>query len=130
MAGSNMLERTILLDPQPGGVLPEFHIKKGTSSMKLRIMIAPDGITDFMYKPTILRGVRPDGVEVSDRAACYYENLKICVHVYESVVRRMAEVPGRYKMTLTIVGKSGSVSVNNYMDYDIQTVLPFMVIVE
>jgi len=125
-----MLERSMNLDPQPGGIMPELHLKKDTSYLRVKAMIPPDGITDFMYKPAIIRGVRPDGYELFDRAGCMFENRKISVTIYEGFIREMSAVPGRFKCTLTIVDKSGSVTKDNYMDFGTQTVLPFMVVVE
>ena len=131
MSAGNMLEMTVHLDPQPGGVLPELHLKKGARSMRIYLKVAPSGvITDYIYKPAIVKATLPDGTEFFATGGCSYENRRITVTLYEYQVRQMTAVAGRYKCTLTMLNTSDNVNRSNYMDYNFLTVLPFTVVVE
>lgn len=134
MGADSMLTQTVYLDPHPGGIRPELHLKQGTNSMRMRLMIStgrlPDGVlTDFIYKPCILRATLPDGTEFFATSACDFENRRICVRLYSTTIRRMTRTAGRYKCTLTIVNTEEHLTRENYMNFDFMTVLPFTVVV-
>ncbi len=130
MAVSNMLERTVHLDPQPGGILPELHLKKGTKSMRIRLLVRPGTvITEYILKPCVIKATLPDGAELFAASSCLLENRRICARIYEQTVAQMTSTAGKYKCTLTIVNTEDAVNRNNYMNYDILTVLPFTVVI-
>lgn len=130
MSADNMLVQTVYLDPQPGGIKPEVHLKVGAKSQRLRLMVSPGGVlTDYIYKPCIIRATLPDGADFFTTSSCNFENRRISMTLYSSQVSRMVTVPGRYKCTLTIVNTEDRVTKDNFMDYDFMSVLPFTVVV-
>lgn len=130
MSADNMLVQTVYLDPQPGGIKPEVHLKVGAKSQRLRLMVSPGGVlTDYIYKPCIIRATLPDGTDFFTTSSCNFENRRISMTLYSSQVSRMVTVPGRYKCTLTIVNTEDRVTKDNFMDYDFMSVLPFTVVV-
>ena len=139
MAAANMLEHSVHLEAQPGWIKPELHLKQGTNSMRIRLLvptpklvtISANGIpTDYIYKPCVIKGTRPDGREIFSISSLTVENRRMCARIYEQTVRDMAAIEGSYKCTLTVVNTGETVDRNNYMNYDILTVLPFTVVVE
>ena len=134
MGADNMLTQTVYLDPNVSGIRPELHLKQGTNSMRMRLMIStgslPSGVlTDAIYKPCVLRAILPDGTEFFATSGCNFENRRICVRLYSSVVRKMTQVVGRYRCTLTIVDADVNLNRKNYMNFNFLTVLPFTVVV-
>ena len=138
MGAGNMLERSVHLEVQPGGIKPELHLKQGTTSMRIRLLVptpsiaAPTGgiPSDYIYKPCVIRGTRPDGEAIFCTSSLTVENRRMCARIYEQNVRIMAAVEGSYKCTLTIVDTRDTVRRENYMNYNFLTVLPFTVVVE
>ena len=139
MAAVNMLEHSVHLNAQPGWIKPELHLKQGTNSMRIRLLvptprlvtIAANGIpSDYIYKPCVIKGTRPDGGEIFSISSLTVENRRMCARIYEQAVQNMAAIEGSYKCTLTVVNTGNTVDRNNYMNYDILTVLPFIVVVE
>ncbi len=130
MASDNMLVMTVHLDPQPGGIKPELHLKQKTKSMRVRLMVATDGVlSDSIFKPCIIRATLPDGSEFFASSSCNFENRRISITLYSNQVSRMTAAAGRFKCTLTIVNTDERVTRDNYMNYDFMTVLPFIVVV-
>ena len=128
MASDNMLVMAVHLDPQPGGIKPELHLKQGTKSMRVRLLVNPGGVlTDYIYKPCFIRATLPDGTEFFTTSSCNFENRRISITLHSNQVSRMTAVHGRYKCTLTIVNTEDRVTRDNCMDYDFMTVLPFTV---
>ena len=76
------------------------------------------------------QGSRPDGAEIFSISSLTVENRRMCARIYEQTVQSMAAIQGSYKCTLTVVNTGNTVDRNNYMNYDILTVLPFIVVVE
>ena len=131
MALGAVMEQAVQLTPQPGGVLPEIHLKEKTRLMRIRLLVPYAGvITDYIFKPCAIRATLPDGSAFFAISGCLQENRRICARLYEKDVLAMTRVPGQYKCALTIVNTTDVINRENYMDYDILTVLPFTVIVE
>ena len=131
MAIGNMMERSVFLEPQPGGILPELRLKHRTKALRIRLLVPyADVITDYIYKPCVIRATLPDQSAFFAISGCTQENRRICARLYESDIAKMTAWPGKYKCTLTIVNTANAVTRDNYMNYDILTVLPFTVIVE
>lgn len=134
MGTDTLLTQTVYLDPTVGGIRPELHLKQGTNAMRMRLMIStgslPDGVlTDFIYKPCVLRATLPDGTDFFATSACDFENRRICVRLYNSAVRRMTQAAGRYRCTLAIVNTKENLNRENYMNFDFMTILPFTVVI-
>ena len=130
MAMNNMLTLYLYLDTQPGGVLPELHLKENCSSVHLYLIIRDvSNMTDIATKDCLIRGIRPDGSELYIRLAMGLVDGVYSVHLYNGDVKKLAAVAGTYKCTLSIADTRAHPTRNNYMDYDFQTVLPFQVIV-
>ena len=131
MAIGNMMERSVFLEPQPGSVIPELHLKQRSKALRIRLLVPYAGlITDYIYKPCVIKATLPDRSAFFAVSGCTQENRRICARIYETDIAKMTAVPGRYKCTLTIVNTDAAVTRDNYMNYDILTVLPFTVIVE
>ena len=65
MSARGMLTQTLRLDCQPGGVMPELHLKKNARSMALTLIIPPGtALTDAFRKRCVLKATLPDGTEV------------------------------------------------------------------
>lgn len=68
MASTNMLTMAIYLDPTPGGVAPELHLKEGASSVQADLYILDaSSFVDAKQKDCVIRGIRPDGSELFRR---------------------------------------------------------------
>ena len=68
MASNNMLTMAIYLDPTPGGVAPELHLKEGASSVQADLYILDaSSFVDATQKDCVIRGIRPDGSELYRR---------------------------------------------------------------
>ena len=58
MASTNMLTMAIYLDPTPGGVAPELHLKEGASSVQADLYILDaSSFVDAKQKDCVIRGI-------------------------------------------------------------------------
>ena len=56
MASTNMLTMAIYLDPTPGGVAPELHLKEGASSVQADLYILDaSSFVDAKQKDCVIR---------------------------------------------------------------------------
>ena len=65
MGMTNMLTLAVYLDPVPGGVAPELHLKEGSSSVEADLFIL-DAVSDHVNQPKERSG----------------KITKYCVHVF------------------------------------------------
>lgn len=125
-----MLTITLHLDAQPGGVIPELHLKQASTSTAVTLRLPRDEfLIDATMKPAVVKGILPDGSELFISASTENSYGKLQVELGEHFVRQMNPAAGKYKCTLTILNEGSVITRENYMDYDFLSVLPFTVIV-
>ena len=130
MASSNMLTMAIYLDPTPGGVAPELHLKEGASSVQADLYILDaSSFIDAKQKDCVIRGIRPDGSELYRRLYTGVFDTRLQIHLYQGDVKELARVAGTYKCTLSLLDTDTHPNRNQYMNHNFVTVLPFTVVV-
>lgn len=130
MASTNMLTMAIYLDPTPGGVAPELHLKEGASSVQADLYILDaSSFIDAKQKDCVIRGIRPDGSELYRRLYTGVFDTRLQIHLYQGDVKELAKVAGTYKCTLSLLDTDTHPNRNQYMNHDFVTVLPFTVVV-
>ena len=126
----NMMTYDLRLECQPGGVIPGLHLKKGTGSTYLVILIPRDDIlVSAEFKRCVLKAFLPNGTDLFISGFTGVTDHMISVEISNGNVKRMAEAAGTYKCTLTILNTSNTVTRSTYMNFDLLTVLPFNVFV-
>ena len=98
MASTNMLTMAIYLDPTPGGVAPELHLKEGASSVQADLYILDaSSFIDAKQKDCVIRGIRPDGSELFRR---------LYTGVFDTRLQiRMTVIWGQPKNTLRVISQ-------------------------
>ena len=130
MASTNMLTMAIYLDPTPGGVAPELHLKEGASSVQADLYILDaSSFIDAKQKDCVIRGIRPDGSELYRRLYTGVFDTRLQIHLYQGDVKELARVAGTYKCTLSLLDTDTHPNRNQYMNHNFVTVLPFTVVV-
>ena len=130
MASNNMLTMAIYLDPTPGGVAPELHLKEGASSVQADLYILDaSSFIDAKQKDCVIRGIRPDGSELYRRLYTGVFDTRLQIHLYQGDVKELARVAGTYKCTLSLLDTDTHPNRNQYMNHNFVTVLPFTVVV-
>lgn len=130
MASTNMLTMAIYLDPTPGGVAPELHLKEGASSVQADLYILDaSSFVDAKQKDCVIRGIRPDGSELYRRLYTGVFDTRLQIHLYQGDVKELAKVAGTYRCTLTLLDTNVHPGRNQYMNHNFVTVLPFTVVV-
>lgn len=130
MSSNNMLTMAIYLDPTPGGVAPELHLKEGVSSVQADLYILDaSSFVDAKQKDCVIRGIRPDGSELFLRLYSGIYDTRIQVHLYQGDVKELAKVAGTYRCTLTLLDTNVHPTRETYMNHNFVTVLPFTVVV-
>lgn len=130
MASTNMLTMAIYLDPTPGGVAPELHLKEGASSVQADLYILDaSSFVDAKQKDCVIRGIRPDGSELYRRLYTGVFDTRLQIHLYQGDVKELAKVAGTYKCTLSLLDTDSHPNRNQYMNHNFVTVLPFTVVV-
>ena len=130
MAFNNMLTLAVYLDPTPGGVAPELHLKEGSTSVQADLFILDaSSFVDAKLKDCVIRGIRPDGSELYRRLFTGFFDTKLQIRLYQGDVKEMAKVAGTYKCTLSLLDTDVHPNRNQYMDHNFVTVLPFTVVV-
>ena len=126
-----MLYIGVNLEPQPGGVMPEIHLKKGSSSVLLRFFIdAKNVLEDIYWKTYVITASLPNGNELFSSGRIQKDDSGRYTAVLSSVfVGRATRKVGSFKGAVTILDYEDSVTRDNYLNHKIQTVLPFKVIV-
>ena len=65
MSKNNMMQTIIHLEEQPGGIIPELHLKEGTVAMSVLLRIPnSDNLRNVYQKRAVLKGIRPDGSDL------------------------------------------------------------------
>lgn len=130
MASTNMLTMAIYLDPTPGGVAPELHLKEGASSVQADLYILDaSSFVDAKQKDCVIRGIRPDGSELYRRLYTGVFDIRLQIHLYQGDVKELAKVAGTYRCTLTLLDTNVHPGRDQYMNHNFVTVLPFTVVV-
>ena len=130
MASNNMLTMAIYLDPTPGGVAPELHLKEGASSVQADLYILDaSSFIDAKQKDCVIRGIRPDGSELYRRLYTGVFDTRLQIHLYQGDVKELAKVAGTYRCTLTLLDTNVHPGRDQYMNHNFVTVLPFTVVV-
>ena len=130
MASTNMLTMAIYLDPTPGGVAPELHLKEGASSVQADLYILDaSSFVDAKQKDCVIRGIRPDGSELFRRLYTGVFDTRLQIHLYQGDVKELAKVAGTYRCTLTLLDTNVPPGRDQYMNHNFVTVLPFTVVV-
>ena len=130
MASTNMLTMAIYLDPTPGGVAPELHLKEGASSVQADLYILDASLfVDAKQKDCVIRGIRPDGSELYRRLYTGVFDTRLRIHLYQGDVKELAKVAGTYRCTLTLLDTNVHPGRDQYMNHNFVTVLPFTVVV-
>lgn len=130
MSMTNMLTLAVYLDPTPGGVAPELHLKEGSTSVQADLFILDaSSFVDARQKDCVIRGIRPDGSELYRRLYIGFFDTKLQIHLYQGDLKEMAKVAGTYRCTLSLLDTDVHPSRNQYMDHNFVTVLPFTVVV-
>ena len=130
MASTNMLTMAIYLDPTPGGVAPELHLKEGASSVQADLYILDaSSFVDAKQKDCVIRGIRPDGSELFRRLYTGVFDTRLQIHLYQGDVKELAKAAGTYRCTLTLLDTDVHPTRETYQNYNFVTVLPFTVVV-
>ena len=130
MASTNMLTMAIYLDPTPGGVAPELHLKEGASSVQADLYILDaSSFIDAKQKDCVIRGIRPDGSELYRRLYTGVFDTRLQIHLYQGDVKELAKAAGTYRCTLTLLDTDVHPTRETYQNYNFVTVLPFTVVV-
>ena len=130
MASNNMLTMAIYLDPTPGGVAPELHLKEGASSVQADLYILDaSSFVDAKQKDCVIRGIRPDGSELYRRLYTGVFDTRLQIHLYQGDVKELAKVAGTYRCTLSLLDTNVHPGRDQYMNHNFVTVLPFTVVV-
>ena len=130
MASTNMLTMAIYLDPTPGGVAPELHLKEGASSVQADLYILDaSSFIDAKQKDCVIRGIRPDGSELFRRLYTGVFDTRLQIHLYQGDVKELAKAAGTYRCTLTLLDTDVHPTRETYQNYNFVTVLPFTVVV-
>lgn len=130
MASTNMLTMAIFLDPTPGGVAPELHLKEGASSVQADLYILDaSSFVDAKQKDCVIRGIRPDGSELFRRLYTGVFDTRLQIHLYQGDVKELAKAAGTYRCTLTLLDTDVHPTRETYQNYNFVTVLPFTVVV-
>ena len=130
MASTNMLTMAIYLDPTPGGVAPELHLKEGVSSVQADLYILDaSSFIDAKQKDCVIRGIRPDGSELYRRLYTGVFDTRLQIHLYQGDVKELAKAAGTYRCTLTLLDTDVHPTRETYQNYNFVTVLPFTVVV-
>ena len=130
MASTNMLTMAIYLDPTPGGVAPELHLKEGASSVQADLYILDaSSFVDAKQKDCVIRGIRPDGSELYRRLYTGVFDTRLQIHLYQGDVKELAKVAGTYRCTLSLLDTNVHPGRDQYMNHNFVTVLPFTVVV-
>lgn len=130
MGYNNMLTYSVRLEAQPGGIMPELHLKQGMTSAMVKLLVPPgETLVSASSKQCVIKAVLPDGTDFFATGFSQMEERNVCVNIYSANVRKMNAVAGSYKCTLTILDTNKSVTRTTYKDQDFLTVLPFTVIV-
>lgn len=130
MASTNMLTMAIYLDPTPGGVAPELHLKEGASSVQADLYILDaSSFVDAKQKDCVIRGIRPDGSELFRRLYTGVFDTRLQIHLYQGDVKELAKAAGTYRCTLTLLDTNVHPTRETYQNYNFVTVLPFTVVV-
>lgn len=130
MASTNMLTMAIYLDPTPGGVAPELHLKESASSVQADLYILDaSSFVDATQKDCVIRGIRPDGSDLYRRLYTGVFDTRLRIHLYQGDVRELAKVAGTYQCTLSLLDTNVHPGRDQYMNHNFVTVLPFTVVV-
>ena len=130
MASTNMLTMALYLDPTPGGVAPELHLKEGASSVQADLYILDaSSFVDATQKDCVIRGIRPDGSELFRRLYTGVFDTRLQIHLYQGDVKELAKAAGTYRCTLTLLDTDVHPTRETYQNYNFVTVLPFTVVV-
>ena len=130
MASTNMLTMVIYLDPTPGGVAPELHLKEGAGSVQADLYILDaSSFIDAKQKDCVIRGIRPDGSELYRRLYTGVFDTRLQIHLYQGDVKELAKVAGTYRCTLSLLDTNVHPGRDQYMNHNFVTVLPFTVVV-
>ena len=130
MASTNMLTMAIYLDPTPGGVAPELHLKEGASSVQADLYILDaSSFIDAKQKDCVIRGIRPDGSELYRRLYTGVFDIRLQIHLNQGDVKELAKVAGTYRCTLSLLDTNVHPGRDQYMNHNFVTVLPFTVVV-
>ena len=130
MASTNMLTMAIYLDPTPGGVAPELHLKEGASSVQADLYILDaSSFVDAKQKDCVIRGIRPYGSELYRRLYTGVFDTRLQIHLYQGDVKELAKVAGTYRCTLSLLDTNVHPGRDQYMNHNFVTVLPFTVVV-
>ena len=130
MGNKIMLTMAIYLDPTPGGVAPELHLKEGCSSVEANLYVLDiSSFVNAKQKDCVIRGIRPDGSELYRRLFIGSFDTRLQIHLYQSDVKDMAKVAGTYKCNLTLLDTNSHPGRNDYMKHNQVTVMPFTVVV-
>ena len=130
MSLTNMLTLAIYLDPTPGGVAPELHLKEGSTSVEADLYILDaSSFVDATQKDCVIRGIRPDGSELYRRFYTGVFDTRLRIHLYQGDVKELAKVAGTYRCTLTLLDTNVHPGRDQYMNHNFVTVLPFTVVV-
>ena len=130
MSSNSMITHTLRLDHIVGGIEPQLQLKEGCSAAEVRLILTTEDTTPFPQGMScVIRGIRPDGDELFLCSSSARDDGKVLVNIPRTDTKKMAEVPGEYRCTLTFLGTNSNVNRENYMNHDFLTVLPFTVIV-
>lgn len=133
MAANSMLTIPVYLEAQPAmGIYPELHLKEKMTGVVAELFILDrEGLTDVLWRMCVITGTRPDGSRLFFTSSTTGDWNRFKVRIGASNLSKMCEVTGRYKCELTIINsRNVMITEDNYMDFPIQTVLPFMVVVD
>ena len=130
MGYNNMLTYSVRLEAQPGGIMPELHLKRGMTSAMVKLLVPPGNtLVNASAKQCVLKAALPDGTELFATGFSQMEERNVCVNFYSATVRKMCAAEGSYKCTLTILDTNRQVTRTTYSNQEFLTVLPFAVTV-
>ena len=132
MSVNSMLTIPVYLETSPGmGAKPELHLKERMNSTVVELFILDrTGLSDILSKTCVIRGTLPGGEKLFLRGTLTGDWGRYKVSIYAANVKKMCVTAGTYECTLSVLNVNTPVTEDNFMDYDMLTVLPFIVVVE
>lgn len=126
MSASAMLEVKTILNIQPGEIPPTIHLKQGSDSVDIILLIKAEDTTLETAGRAVLKGTKPDGsslffvLPITSVDASYID-----VDLTAETIGEMTKAAGKYDCTISIIDSENAISEADYEDYDLITVQPF-----
>ena len=131
MSAQAMLSLKVDLDIQPGEIPPTIHLKEESDSLYILLRIAADEATMETGGTAILKATRPDNSDLFIvLPIAGMDGKYMNVELGAEEVGQMTTVAGKFEGTISIIDSENVISRDDYEDYDLITVQPFILEVQ